>query len=173
MVSTAVLLSGGVDSAFAAYCVGEHGSTVAVFVDYGQPAAAMELRAAHALADSFGWGFREVKIGGMPLGQMASGIGPHIVPARNLWLISIAAAFAERVWIGCAPQDLAQYADCRPDFLNAMSDAMLELRRYVEWSDFPRSGRAAWLARRGVLDLCWSCYGPGPEPCGKCASCLQ
>lgn len=173
MVSTAVLLSGGVDSAYAGYCVGEHGSTVAVFVDYGQPAAAMEAAAAQQLADAFGWSVREVKVVGMPLGQMASGIGPHIVPARNLWLISIAAAFAERVWIGCAPQDLAQYADCRPDFLNAMSEALLELRRYVEWSDMPRSGRQAWLARRGVLELCWSCYGPGPQPCGKCASCRQ
>lgn len=173
MFSTAVLLSGGIDSAFSAYCVGEHGKTRAVFVDYGQPARKMELLAATQLAESFRWPLYVVSISGMPLGQMADGVGAHVVPARNLWLISIAAAFGDRVWIGCAPQDERDYEDCRLHFLQNMNEAVRSIRRSVDWSNMPRSGRIAWLERRGVLGLCWSCYGPGPEPCGECASCRQ
>ena len=169
----AVLLSGGVDSAFAGFAVGEGPTITGVFVDYGQPARAREFEAALAIASEFRWKFSQVRVLGMPLGQMADGVGAHVVPARNVWLISLAAAFGSEVWIGCAPQDERDYEDCRLGFLDSADKMLRTIGLRLNWSNMHRSCRIAWLARRGVLDLCWSCYGPGPEPCGDCASCRQ
>lgn len=169
----AVLLSGGIDSAFAGFCVGEGPTVTGVFVDYGQPARKMEALAAAQLADAFGWRLTVANVSGMPLGQMGDGVGAHVVPARNVWLIALAAAFGDEVWIGCAPQDERDYEDCRLGFLDSADKMLRTIGRRLNWSNTHRDGRIAWLARRGVLDLTWSCYGPGPKPCGECASCRQ
>lgn len=173
MVSDVLLFSGGVDSAYLLETVTpEDGIGVALFVDYGQPAAEQERRAVSVMARRSNWMIKTVSIAGMPLGEMAAGVGMHIVPARNVWLISIAAAFGRHVWIGCAPQD-REYEDCRLSFLSLMDDALGAIGGQVHWSNTTRDKRVALLKDRDVIQYCWSCYGSGPEPCGECKSCTQ
>jgi len=174
--SDVILLSGGVDSAFLAVTVPpEIRPGLALFVDYGQPAAKMERRAATVIAERMYLDFKVVNVDGMPLGDMGQWqSGAAVVPARNLWLISIAAAFGKTVWIGASPEDHADYDDCRPVFLDHLSLSMGRgCGGAVKYSTATRNHRVGILRKRGVDVLAWSCYSAGPEPCGQCASCSQ
>lgn len=173
--SGVLLLSGGVDSAFLLF---QERLRLAVFVDYGQPAAADESRAAHLLATYRGCSIQSVALKNAPLGDMGSGTAAHVVPARNLWLISLAFAHClpgedEDVWIGAAPNDEADYADCRCDFLDAFGDVSKSLGfGRVRYSHRRREERVFSLLQEGVLHLTQSCYYGDPA-CGECPSCLQ
>lgn len=165
-----VLLSGGIDSAYLLTLLPR---SRALFVDYGQPSAEMERQAARRLVDRFGWRLSEVTVPGLYLGDMERGYGAQVVPGRNLILIALAANFGREVWIGAAPQDAANYPDCREAFLGAASHALdVGYHAAVRWSDKSRILRRSALGD-SVAALCWSCYGSGPEPCGECDSCLQ
>ena len=171
-----VLASGGVDSSFLCFKVArERTPALALFVDYGQPAARMEERCARRVAKTAELDFQFVKVAGLPLGDMSDwGSGPSVVPARNLWLIALAAAFGRTVWLGAVPEDWSDYADCRPAFLWELEDAMrTAYDAEVRWACEDRASRVAYLDQHGYANLVWSCYGPGPEPCGGCASCTQ
>lgn len=170
-MSAAVLLSGGVDSAYLGKLV--EGKATAVFVDYGQPSALMERGASQTIARALGWYWAIVTVRPMPLGDMDTLTGACVVPARNLWLTSIAAAFGDEVWIGAAPQDQRDYEDCRLHFLASLDDAMRTIHRRLRWTNASREERVKWLKANNLLAMTWSCYGPGPEPCGECASCRQ
>jgi len=147
---------------------------LALFVDYGQPAAKKERSAARIMAKSGGNSFAEIKVSGMPLGDMIEGSnGPCVVPARNLWLISLAAAFGKQIWIGCAPQDERDYEDCRLEFLHAGDLHLQTLGKRLNWSPSGRDERIEKLKELNLYDYVWSCYGAGPSPCGTCASCTQ
>lgn len=173
MMDNVFLFSGGVDSAYMVHCLRPPGeSCMALFIDYSQPAAKKEFTAARVLTNGL-MPFERVKVEGMPLGDMSKGIGPAIVPARNAWLISLGAAWGRTVWLGCTPSDRRDYDDCRLEFLN-LTDAMLRtLGKRLCWSGVNRYERIKALEEIEMLDYCWSCYGPGPEPCGECASCTQ
>ena len=164
------LVSGGVDSVWLA--LNGPPDSLAVFVDYGQPAAKMERRSARTTLKSV-IDIAEIQISGMPLGEMGDGVGAHVVPARNLWLLSLAASFGKNVWIGCGPQDERDYEDCRLEFLHSADTMLRTLGKRLMWSQEPRHVRVEALKERDLLRHCWSCYGPGPDPCGECASCLQ
>lgn len=168
------LCSGGVDSAYLTVTSRpQHETGLALFVDYQQPSAREERKAARIMAKAGGCTFAEVSVAGMPLGDMETGSGAQVVPARNVWLISLAAAFGRTIWIGCAPQDQLEYADCRPEFLSSMNAMLRTLGKRLRWSDEARDIRIAILKKHDVYEFCWSCYGPGPSPCGECQSCLQ
>ena len=166
-----MLLSGGVDSAYLLTYVEK--PRCAIFVDYGQPSNVYEERSARVLAEVTSCDLVVVTIKNAPLGDMATHAGPHVVPARNLWLVSLAAAHGHRVWIGAAPQDQADYADCRTEFLERLRDAMRAIGNDLAWSPATRASRVDALKSRELLHLTWSCYYAGPEPCGECPSCLQ
>ena len=170
-----VLLSGGIDSTFvAAELKATQAPGLALFVDYGQPSAKKENQAAATIAKALLLDFRTVQVRGLPLGAMAEWqSGPAVVPARNLWMISLAAAFGDRVWIGCAPQDWTDYADCRTAFLDSLHHSLRLIGSSVYYSLADRSQRIARLTSIGLEEYTWSCYGPGPKPCGQCASCSQ
>ncbi len=174
--SDVILLSGGVDSTFLCFQVKpDKAPALALFVDYGQPAARMEERCARRVAKAAKLDFDFVKVAGLPLGDMSDWqTGPSVVPARNLWLIALAAAFGRTVWLGAVPEDWSDYADCRPSFLSNLDDAMrTAYDAEVRWAYEDRAARVAYLEEHGHALLVWSCYGPGPEPCGACASCKQ
>lgn len=178
-----VMLSGGVDSQTLASHAIEAGLEVsAAFVDYGQPARVPELAAARAWAARTHCRLTEFTVAGLPLGQMATHEGPQVVPGRNAMLVSLGVAAAshggcEVVWIGATADDFADYADCRPAWVEAMS-RVAQMATGVR-VDAPFSGwtKRQILARAAQLQLdtaaMWSCYEPRADltPCGECASC--
>lgn len=166
------LLSGGVDSAFCACSMRVNPGDVGLFVDYGQPASFQEEKAAKRIADWCGLEFEVVRVLGVCLGDMEFGVAAHVVPARNLFLIGLAANHGDEIIIGAAPQDRGNYPDCREPFLSRVNEVLnLAYGKSVIWST---SGREQRLKKLGSLaELCWSCYQGGETPCGDCPSCLQ
>lgn len=184
-----VLLSGGLDSAVALAATAADGfACAALLVDYGQRNADRELACARRVAGRLRAQVVAVTLSfpvsaGDPLSQRGGvGVSPHYVPGRNGVLMSLAlsvaeARGAERVVIGATAEDFAGFPDCRPEYFDA-------------WRALAREGMArapeivaplASLSKSGVVRLAaefgvsaadtWSCYGPGPLPCGACGAC--
>ncbi|ABC33275.1 predicted PP-loop superfamily ATPase [Hahella chejuensis KCTC 2396] len=107
-----------------------------------------------------------------------------VVPNRNMILLSLAIGYAvslkaEAVYYGAHGGDHAIYPDCRPAFVEIMSEAS-KLANYE-----PVEVRAPYLyetkieiLRRGLalgLDYgqTWTCYNGREKACGKCGSCVE
>lgn len=109
------------------------------------------------------------------------------VPGRNTVFIAIALSLAESkgaeaIYLGINAVDYSGYPDCRPDYLEAFQNlATLSSKVGIEGkapkliaplvmdskTDIVRRAR-----RLGVpIELTWSCYQGGEEPCGICDSC--
>lgn len=185
------------------------GSSVLLCVtaDYGQRSAAMERRAAQRLARRFDLSWRGVELPwlGAAAAEAGSALvhgGPAVptrsaeapgdeqsaasvwVPARNVVLVAVAAAFAEAmgadaVLAGFNREEAATFPDNSAEFVEAMSGALAwgTRRRVAVTSptqDLTKVGIAAEARRCGLTrDDFWSCYGAGPEPCGQCESCVR
>jgi 7-cyano-7-deazaguanine synthase len=109
------------------------------------------------------------------------------VPGRNTVFISIAlslaeAKSAEAIYLGINAVDYSGYPDCRPDYLQAFqhlatlsSKAGLEGRAPKLMAPLVMDSKVDIVHRAvklGVpIDLTWSCYQGGEEPCGVCDSC--
>jgi 7-cyano-7-deazaguanine synthase len=106
------------------------------------------------------------------------------VPARNLVLVAAAAAFAEALGCACVlagfnREEAATFSDNSAEFV-AAADAVLALgcrsRVHVVSPTLHLDKRAVAgkaLALGFTSDDFWSCYGPGPLPCGSCESCAR
>jgi 7-cyano-7-deazaguanine synthase len=107
------------------------------------------------------------------------------VPFRNGIFLAFATALAEArraeaVVIGAVEEDSSGYPDCREAFLSAFELAAREGTRpevsltlcaplvHMRKSAIIRLG----MELGAPLHLNWSCYGPGPDACGACESCL-
>lgn len=107
-----------------------------------------------------------------------------VVPFRNGIMLAIACGIAEsnglkRVMIANHAGDHAIYPDCRPGFVNAMSEAM-SAGTYENVTVFaPYTGLTKTdIALRGKklgLDYSetYSCYKGGEHHCGKCGTCCE
>ena len=124
--------------------------------------------------------------------QMKSNNSPRIatyVPFRNGLMLSMAASFADGlyedprvdVYIGVHSDDVAgsAYADCRADFVAAMS-AAIRIGTYEKIkivAPFLCQTKAdvvkAGLELGAPYNMTWSCYERGDIPCGQCATCLD
>lgn len=202
-----VLLSGGLDSTVTmAMAVAEGYDVYALSLDYGQRHE-KELACAKKVADYYKVQEHKVlyidlpQIGGsalidlriaVPQQRNATHIGEDIpityVPARNLILLSFAAAYAEvvnadAVFIGANALDYSGYPDCRPEFLKAFQDvARLGTKQGVEGKTveimYPLvSMTKAEIVKEGTrlnapFHLTWSCYLGKEEACGRCDSCI-
>jgi 7-cyano-7-deazaguanine synthase len=120
-------------------------------------------------------------------GVQADVIPSTYVPGRNTVFIALGLSLAEavgasRLVLGVNAVDYSGYPDCRPDYLAAFqtladlaSRAGREGRGVTLWAplvtwDKPRIVREA--LRLGVpLEVTWSCYAGGEQPCGLCDSC--
>ncbi len=204
-----VLLSGGLDSSTTlALALAEGRECFALTIRYGQTHA-RETEAAARVADDLGAAGHVcldvdlAAFGGSALlgdgeiprgreaGEIAEGIPPTYVPARNTVFLSLALAWAEtldadEIWIGANVVDYSGYPDCRPEFLRAFEETARQgTCRGVE-GDRPVRVRAPLLemskseivkraVERGVdLSHTWSCYAPtaAGRPCAECDSCL-
>ena len=106
------------------------------------------------------------------------------VPARNLVFLSIATAFAEAaaasaVLAGFNIEEAATFADNSAEFVAAFDAvARFGTRNGVVVAS-PTIGMAkaevvAHARRLGMREAdFWSCYAAGPDPCGKCESCVR
>ena len=111
-----ILLSGGIDSsACIAYYISLNFTISALFIDYGQPSADLERAAATSIASHFGIPLKQLTVSGCDIAE-------GYVPARNAMLLTIALmSFGFRSGIiALGIHAGTPYADCSPDFKQAM-----------------------------------------------------
>lgn len=194
-MKSVVLLSGGIDSAVAmALTTASGGDVCALTVDYGQRHR-REIRAAFAVANYYGVEHRVIAMdpmlfqGSALTGDTALPAGhadqpdATYVPARNTVLLALAAAYAEsrgagQVVIGANADDAAAYPDCRPSYIEAFRDVLSTGTVGHTWVHAP----LLYLTKPEVLtradelgvplELTWSCYAGGDQPCGRCGACV-
>jgi 7-cyano-7-deazaguanine synthase len=202
-----VLLSGGMDSATTLAVAAKKGYDIcALSFDYGQRHR-RELWSARRLARFFG--IKEHRVLRIPLGELGGSaltdpaipvppgkgpwrkgarIPPTYVPARNLVLLSFAAAAAEifgaeAIFIGANALDYSGYPDCRPAFLRQFERTVRKgTKRGVAGKPVKIIAPLLRLSKADIVrlgaslgvpfHLTWSCYRGGNRPCGRCDSCL-
>lgn len=79
--------------------------------------------------------------------------------------------------------DYSGYPDCRPEYYRAAMETLrlgsklgaeygVPIRIETPLIDKTKADIVRLAVRVGApLELTWSCYGPGPSPCGRCDSC--
>ena len=198
---SAVLLSGGMDSSTAlahAYVAadGVKSDLLAIFVDYGQRHI-VERESALAVASWYGVDLIVLDLksfGESVKSALTSDIAvPHghyaeenmaltVVPNRNATMLSAAAGIAASrgltsLYTAVHAGDHAVYADCRPEFIEALSVATeLSCGVTIEapFVDKSKADIAATGDELGVpYDLTWSCYEGGQKHCGRCGTCVE
>lgn len=192
-MTTLALLSGGLDSSTALVATA---ATEAVFVNYGQrhirerrsaeavaahydvPLSVLDLRAFGASVRSALTSDIEVPHGHYTAENMAV----TVVPNRNAVMLSAAAGIAasrghSHVATAVHAGDHAVYADCRPDFIEALSVAtnlacgVRVVAPFVNQTKTDITRLAHQLAV--PIELTWSCYEGGERHCGRCGTCVE
>lgn len=107
-----------------------------------------------------------------------------VVPFRNGIMLAVAAGLAEsyglkHVMLANHGGDHAIYPDCRPEFIDAMSQAIANgtyegLTILAPYTNITKTD----IARRGAalgIDYSetWSCYKGNSRHCGKCGTCTE
>lgn len=204
-----VLLSGGLDSgvALAQWCAGGGVVALALTCDYGQRAAEREALAASRLAHRFGapwclvdlpWLGEVARRAGSTLiaGAAALPEGTPVapgnqltaaavwVPARNLVLCAVAAAYAEEqgaeaIVAGLNREEAQTFPDNSPEFTAAATSVLryacrAPVRVESPTQDLDKVGIVARARAHGLTPAdFWSCYADGADPCGRCESCAR
>ena len=107
-----------------------------------------------------------------------------VVPFRNGIMLAIACGIAEsnglkRVMIANHAGDHTIYPDCRPDFVNAMSAAMMTgtyegIEVCSPYCNIDKTEIARHGKRLGIdYTETYSCYKGGEKHCGKCGTCVE
>ena len=194
-----IVLSGGMDSVTMLYEYKEQ-IAMAVSFDYGSKHNRKEIPLAemHCLR----LGIRHIIIplkfmedyfkssllnGGeeIPEGHYsADNMKSTVVPFRNGIMLSVACGLAEsnglkKVMLANHGGDHNVYPDCRPEFIEAMSEAMCRgtdtnvviFAPYtnITKTDIARHGKALGIDYSET----WSCYKGGDKHCGKCGTCVE
>ena len=195
-----VLLSGGLDSTVVLYYARSiHDQVHALSVNYGQrherelmhaehTCAAMQVP--HMVLDVSRLGpflSSSLTQGDLPIPHddyELSNITSTIVPNRNAILISIAVGVAisagdMHLYLAIHSGDHDLYPDCRPDFMEAMQNAVdtgnlekLALETpflHMTKADIVRIGNDLGVPWKDT----WSCYEGGELHCGQCATCRE
>ena len=107
-----------------------------------------------------------------------------VVPFRNGIMLAIAAGLAEdcglqQIMLANHGGDHAIYPDCRPEFVNALDQAIAAgtyngVRLFTPYThltkaDIARHGKALGIDYAET----WSCYKGGEHHCGKCGTCTE
>ncbi len=200
MEKAVVTLSGGLDSATLLYWAARRYDINALTFDYGskhndrEQEAAQEivrrLDAPHTLIrlPFINTLFRSALLrsgGDIPEGDYEdSSMRSTVVPFRNGVMLSIAVGYAESIGAGTVlyaahAGDHAIYPDCRPAFLDAMSQASragtyinVEIKDPfigLQKKDIVLLGRELGVP----FEITYSCYKGGDLHCGKCGTCVE
>ena len=199
MKDSIIVLSGGMDSTTLLHDRKDQ-IALAVTFDYGSKHNAREIECArkncellgieHLVIplDFMGQYFKSsLLIGGddIPEGHYADeNMKSTVVPFRNGIMLSVAAGLAEsrglkKVMLANHGGDHAIYPDCRPGFINAMSEAIRQgtydgIVIDAPYTDITKSDIARIGKRIGVdYRLTYSCYKGGEKHCGKCGTCVE
>lgn len=198
-----VILSGGLDSTT---CMGiaekEGYELYALTFDYGQRHQ-IELSRAKQVAEHYRAADHRVvkvdflkQIGGSALTDPdldvpTTGVGEDIpvtyVPGRNFMFLSMASSYAEvigatAVYMGVNALDYSGYPDCRPEFINAVQEALrVGTKAGVEGNPIAVRTPLLHLTKAQIIrsgmelsvpyELTTSCYLGKEEACGECDSC--
>lgn len=183
---TVVLWSGGLDSTvLVAHLLDQGHEVVGLGIHYGQRHV-KELHQASQLARYYGVPYKMLSVPG--LGELLTSslttgtpaFAPtKVVPNRNAILVNIAVGMAvsygfNSVAIGCNADDTRDFYDCRPQFLDSLGTlcdfSAVEL--LAPWWNKTKGWVAAYAVDLDVpVDMTWSCYTNGREPCGECDAC--
>jgi len=195
-----VCLSGGADSATILYlAVAECSEVHAISVNYGQRHV-KELECAKALCKELNVPHRIIDFktlatfGGSPLVDSSIDVPTQaegkqavtVVPYRNIFLTTIAAAYCEQhglntIYVGPTHEDLANYPDCRPEYIESIQRTLrlggtihdIEVRApfiSTKKDQIVMFG----VERLGVpYSKTWTCYKGGETPCMECDSCRE
>ncbi len=203
MIKTIVLTSGGMDSAVTLYDkVRELGqaSVHALSFTYGAKQNAQESKRAATLCQHLGVARTVIDLAFMgelfrsdllqsgaeiPTGCYTdASMQRTVVPFRNGIMLSIAAGFAEslgaqEIALSNHSGDHRTYPDCRPEFIDAMSQA-------VATGTYAKIVLSSPLCHRSKIDVArrghelnvpfkdtYSCYVGGEKHCGCCGTCTQ
>lgn len=196
-----LVYSGGLDSTVLMYGLLNDGYEVlALGVNYGQRHR-KELSAARTLAGIRGVPLQVADLSSLrhllagssqtddsvqvPEGHYAAeNMKLTVVPNRNMIMLAVAAGYAMSVGAGSVAYaahagDHAIYPDCRPEFADAVAQAvaLADWRRVELLRPFVgmTKTQVASLGRGlGVpFELTWSCYKGGDVHCGKCGTCVE
>ncbi len=107
-----------------------------------------------------------------------------VVPFRNGIMLSIAAGLADSnglkyLMMANHGGDHTIYPDCRPEFVDAMSQAISNgtyehLQILAPYTNITKTDIARHGARLGInYAETWSCYKGGDCHCGKCGTCVE
>ena len=107
-----------------------------------------------------------------------------VVPFRNGIMLSIAAGIAENnklqyVMLANHSGDHTIYPDCRPEFVNAMSDAIQAgtwngVKIFAPYTNITKADIAKRGKELGIdYSETWSCYKGGEHHCGVCGTCRE
>ncbi len=177
------LLSGGLDSATTLWWAKDQGYDLLTlsFLYEGRPAK--ELEAARRLSRAANARHLEVHA---PILKSSDGTLQGYLPKRNLIFYSIAAAYAEVESV-----DLIVGGHLRTDsedFPDASAEYLRQVESLVNVAPGPQARVKIVLPLIGMtkpeairlglslgcpLELSWSCYADGTEPCGRCAACIE
>lgn len=199
-----VLLSSGLDSVVAFKMAFDRlESLLCLTFDYGQRAAPREIEYSRQICERFDvqhrvvelpWyrGFkgaltgegtlpRDVDLDGEGVVESAQAVW---VPARNLVMLSIAAAYAENydmryVVVGLDAEEAATFPDNSEEFVGRFNKVLRfgTMRDVEVWAPLIEMDKKE-IVCKGIsigapLDLSWSCYEAGEVPCGQCESCQR
>lgn len=195
-----IVLSGGLDSTVLAYRQkGTHELVAGFSVNYGQRHSKELERAAltgkalgikHIIADLGSLHnilHASCLTGGgdVPEGHYAAeNMKQTVVPNRNMILTSIAvgAAIAEKadfVFYGAHAGDHAIYPDCRPEFAEALGQAV----KLCDWNPPRLAAPFVNMTKADIVELgdalgvpfenTWTCYKGEDLACGRCGTCVE
>lgn len=182
-----VLMSGGIDSTVcAALAHSQHRLLAGISFNYGQRAASIECSTSKEWCHARGIQWIGLMLPGQlgrPLWRPGVGaVGPRVVPARNAIFASCAASWAATlhiplIWYGATLDDYADYPDCRPAWIDAMSDVLTlatDVRLEAPLVNMKKAEVVALGNTLGVdWSATWSCYQPRDlEPCETCNACI-
>lgn len=191
-----ILLSGGLDSSTVLYFAKAKGyQCQALIFDYGQRHK-RELRSAVAVAKRASVAYRVVRIKlpwkgsalldkkiKVPVKRKFEGIPSTYVPARNIIFLSFALSYAEAIgakaiFIGANAVDFSGYPDCRPQFFKAFQKVIQtgtkakRIKIKVPLLHLTKAQIVRLAMKLKVpVELTWSCYQGGAQPCGVCDAC--
>jgi len=198
-----LICSGGLDSVTLAHRLHANNQLAALLCfDYGQRHV-KEMAAARQCSERLQVPFIQLDISS--IGRLLSGSAltdasvavPHgqynednmqatVVPNRNAIMLTIAFGVAaarklDTVAIAVHGGDHHVYADCRPEFIDAMADMQrlaladqTAIQLFAPYVESDKTAIARDAGRYGVpVEQTWSCYEGGELHCGRCATCLE